>query len=692
LKFNDSRKTKKTFLLLNNNAVEDLIKQSVKSGRIVFWEEVARDGAQAKTILSGDRRTEVAKKTAAIFGSNAPHHLIFAAGFPSISEQECIAIKTLVEQVDDCYLATHGRPLKHDIDLAVEVLKGVKHGRITFLLPLSESSCNAILNKSLSDSIAHGLNIAKYALDKSNGLPVDVALVDCASSTPEIAADVANKLSSLGIAITKVCDSNGKFYPYEISNFIKKYLQNISDEVTVGVHLHNDLGMGLSNVLECLKQNIRLIATSWLGLGERSGLVPTEQLLFALGYQSENLNNKLGIQNSEKLFLAHPDLKKIVPLANLISDFTNVPIRITDPIIGEGVNSISSGIPYKKPLVFQPFNPGKTLGVSPKVFVTHLASKQLIHSVALEKGFCFSDKKIDEILKVIKNRSYETTDAVVSEQELLMIFNFFNEINSLPQFPILEFGKVANIFNKYRPPYPQLLFETIISEFEKNADFNLAIDIGAGTGLSTIPLVEKFNKVIAIEPDFQMADKINELTKSGNIELVNKSIEEFDYPNQDVDLITCGCVFHWIDELNFITKSKKWLKKNGVLAIYNVNYFPTFPENLQRLITSEFKEKWSSFLHQKLSGLNNSDEIIKVVSGNGAFGAIKKQLIHNRKKINVSELIGLFCSFSYFSAFLNSLQDPALYLAELEEKIKSATQANILEADFELTLITAIKQ
>lgn len=673
--------------------MEDLIKQSVKNKRIVFWEEVARDGAQAKTILSGEKRVLIAKQTAEIFGEHAPHHLIFAAGFPSINTQECNAIKKMAEQVDDCYLATHGRPSKYDIDLAIEALRNVKYGRITFLLPVSEASSKAILDKSQADSIEHGINIAKYALDKSNGLPVDVALVDCASAMPEFVAEVASKLTSLGIAITKVCDSNGKFYPYEISDFIRKYLQNISDDVTVGIHLHNDLGMGLSNVIECMKLDIRLVASSWLGLGERSGLVPTEQLLFILGYQTEKLEEKLGIKNPEQLLFSPPDLKKIVPLANLVSSFTNVPIKITDPIIGQGVNSISSGIPYKKPLVFQPFDPEQTLGVSQKVYITHLASKQLINSVALEKGYYFSDLQIEEIFKVIKNRSYETKEAIVSEQELLIIFNVFNEIIPLTKpTPIFEFGKVVNTYSKYRPAYPQVLFNTIYSELEKKSLFNLAIDIGAGIGLSTKPLIEKFKKVIAVEPDFQMAGKLKDIIKSGNVELEIKSIEEFDYLNNDVDLITCGCVFHWIDGYELVSKSKKWLKENGVLAIYNVNYFPSFSESLQNLISSEFNEKWCKFCHEKLLKLNNSQHILNIIKNNGFFSTFKIQQIHNPKKMNATELIGLLCSFSYFSSFLNSLQDPSLYLAELEEKIKQVTNSTIFEADCELTLITAIKQ
>ena len=71
----------------------DKIVDSLKHNRFVFWEEIARDGAQAKTILSGEQRIDIAKKHGNLFGDNGPDHLVFAAGFISIGKEEERAIK-----------------------------------------------------------------------------------------------------------------------------------------------------------------------------------------------------------------------------------------------------------------------------------------------------------------------------------------------------------------------------------------------------------------------------------------------------------------------------------------------------------------------------------------------------------------------------------------------------------------------
>jgi 2-isopropylmalate synthase len=87
----------------------DLIRDTISAGRMVIWEEVARDGAQAETLLTGPQRVKIGRAMAAMFGEHGPQHLVFAAGYPSIGKEEYEAIRQVVAEVDGCSLATHGR-------------------------------------------------------------------------------------------------------------------------------------------------------------------------------------------------------------------------------------------------------------------------------------------------------------------------------------------------------------------------------------------------------------------------------------------------------------------------------------------------------------------------------------------------------------------------------------------------------
>lgn len=67
---------------------EDLLQKTIKAGYMTIWEEVAHDGAQAKTLLTASQRIKLARAQGAMFGEHGAHHLLFNAGFPSVCREE----------------------------------------------------------------------------------------------------------------------------------------------------------------------------------------------------------------------------------------------------------------------------------------------------------------------------------------------------------------------------------------------------------------------------------------------------------------------------------------------------------------------------------------------------------------------------------------------------------------------------
>lgn len=401
----------------------DRIINSARKGGVVFWEEVARDGAQSKTILSGKDRAYIANKHANLFNGNAPNHLIFAAGFPSVGKNEYEAIVELSEKVDSCYLATHGRPTKEDVDLGLKSLKNVKYGRVSFLLPATEDKANRIMKCSLEDAFSKGIDLIKHIKDKNPKMPVDIALVDAPLANVNRLSEFIDKATLEGLSISKVCDSRGVFYPKQVLPFFGKLMKSISNNATLGIHFHNDLGLGLSNTLKVLEAGVRITSSSWLGLGERAGLVATEQLLFLLSVDRALLFERTGIKNAAALFTKEVNLKGLVSIAKEVSEILNIPIKSTDPIIGGGLTSISTGLPFGNPSEFQPFDPEKILGLQQNVVITHMASKKVIEHVAKENGFSFSPLQLNALLDIIKTRPYDSKNPIVKNNELLEIFN-----------------------------------------------------------------------------------------------------------------------------------------------------------------------------------------------------------------------------------------------------------------------------
>ncbi len=399
----------------------DRITNSLDNRRIVFWEEVARDGAQAKTILSGKQRIEIAKLHASVFNQNGPDHLVFAAGFYSIGKEEVKAIEDLAENVDNCYLAVNCRSSKDEITNSIASLKNAKYGRVAFVSPFSERLCSVMLHKTLKEAKESALNMAKFALDKAAGMPIDIQLAAAFDGNPQLLGELASELHELGIATVGMGDTQGKIYPYETSEFLRIVKQNASPKVRFSVHFHNDLGFALENNLEAIRHGIYLPSTSWLGMAERNGLLKTELLTFLLSHEPHLLKKRLGIEG-ENLFLSNPNLKLLPEIAQKVSQLTGVPIIITDPIVGTGVNTISTGTPFVDTLSFQPFDPDEILGIRKKVFVTQLASSRVIKEVSTELGVELTDNQIQKALIHVKEKAYQLGRSVFPEEELLQIF------------------------------------------------------------------------------------------------------------------------------------------------------------------------------------------------------------------------------------------------------------------------------
>ena len=89
-----------SFMSSNLEPLADPLREGQARGHLAFCEEVARDGAQARTLLNAEQRIEIARRHIAILGDDAFERLVFAVGFPGIADAECQIIREVVEVVD----------------------------------------------------------------------------------------------------------------------------------------------------------------------------------------------------------------------------------------------------------------------------------------------------------------------------------------------------------------------------------------------------------------------------------------------------------------------------------------------------------------------------------------------------------------------------------------------------------------
>ena len=136
-------------------------------------------------------------------------------------------------------------------------------------------------------------------------------------------------------------------------------------------------------------------------------------------------------------------------------------------------------------------------------------------------------------------------------------------------------SRVAD-YVRYRPDYPVAATDKLSSELSLASGMTVA-DVGAGTGLLTLPLLHTGADVIAVDPNEDMLEAAREwLREHDNVRIAVGTAEATGLPDQSVHAITAGQAFHWFDHVRAREEFLRILKPSGKVAlVWNAKEFGT---------------------------------------------------------------------------------------------------------------------
>ncbi|XP_078685426.1 putative methyltransferase DDB_G0268948 [Branchiostoma floridae x Branchiostoma belcheri] len=128
----------------------------------------------------------------------------------------------------------------------------------------------------------------------------------------------------------------------------------------------------------------------------------------------------------------------------------------------------------------------------------------------------------------------------------------------------------AELYQKFRPTYGPELAEKIVKfvKEKKTTPLDQAVDIGCGSGQSTVILAPHFQHVIGIDVSQSQVATATGQNKLSNVQYRVGSAEHIPVPDSSVDLVTCGTSAHWFDFPKFHKEVDRVLKPHGCLAVY----------------------------------------------------------------------------------------------------------------------------
>lgn len=134
-------------------------------------------------------------------------------------------------------------------------------------------------------------------------------------------------------------------------------------------------------------------------------------------------------------------------------------------------------------------------------------------------------------------------------------------------------------YDKYRPEYPNELFEDIMSYSQIEAGNNL-LEIGIGTGQATLPFIQLGCDIVGIELGDKLSSFVAEkYSEHKNFKVINADFMLYPIEENFYDLIYCATAFHWLPKEEAYIKIMKSLKKGGTLALFWNHPFPNRKED-----------------------------------------------------------------------------------------------------------------
>lgn len=124
-------------------------------------------------------------------------------------------------------------------------------------------------------------------------------------------------------------------------------------------------------------------------------------------------------------------------------------------------------------------------------------------------------------------------------------------------------------YDRYRPTYPQEMFEYIAARFALPADARVA-DLGAGTGKAARQMARRGWHVIAVEPGEGMLGVLRARAAEEGLEIEARlaSAEETGLDGASVDLATAAQAYHWFDKPRAVTEMARIVRPGGGVALF----------------------------------------------------------------------------------------------------------------------------
>lgn len=197
-----------------------------------------------------------------------------------------------------------------------------------------------------------------------------------------------------------------------------------------------------------------------------------------------------------------------------------------------------------------------------------------------------------------------------------------------------RFSKQADLYVKYRPHYPDELFDFIFKHLKQR---KTAWDCATGSGQIASYLADHFDRVFANDIS---EEQLSHAPRKSNITYLNTAAEQPELPDHTFDLITIAQAIHWLNFNKFYDVVRKKAHDETLLAVIGYGMI-RISDTLNPIIDDLYEEAFGQYFNKNRKYLDQEYQNISF-----PFDEIQTPDFEITYEWNINYLEGYFNSWS----------------------------------------------
>ena len=323
-----------------------------------------------------------------------------------------------------------------------------------------------ILNVTLEENLAMIFDTISYLVSKGKKVVFDAEhFFDGYKHNERYSMRALESAVKAGAETLCLCDTNGGSFPHEVAEITSKVAAAFPD-VKIGIHAHNDNGLGVANSIIAVQKGARQVQGTLVGFGERCGNANLSTII-------PNLQLKLGYA-----CLPEGNMGELTNTAFTVADIANITIPNTMPYVGASAFAHKAGMHadgvLKSSESFEHISP-ESVGNNRRFLLSEVAGKAAIIK-KINKYFPELEKQSPEVEKIAARlKELELAGYSFESAEASFIIEIMNILGKFkPSFELISF-KVIN-----EQPHIEGIFATAVVKVRVGDETRLCTSEGDG--------------------------------------------------------------------------------------------------------------------------------------------------------------------------------------------------------------------